>query len=105
MINCALTRQQRRLVISNIKYRDNFVVSNDTEAEATYLSLDELGVVLGKLNQQLPGSTVKSVASILLYLLYFMLLTIASLNRKRTFNDELKPGCPNLIVMPPCKFV
>ncbi len=36
-------------------YSGNIVVFDDPEAEGKYLSLDQLGVVLKNLSQQLPG--------------------------------------------------
>ena len=46
---------------SFLVYSENIIIYNDKEAEGKYLTLDQLGTVLGKLSEQMPGNLIQSV--------------------------------------------
>ena len=78
------------------------IVFADPEAEKKYLTLDQLGVVLKHLSEQLPGISVHHAGFKNVHVSHFiMYFCTASVIAKRTFDDEeLKSGAPNLIVIP-----
>ena len=40
---------------SSFNYSENIIIYSDKEAEGKYLTLNQLGSVLGKLSEELPG--------------------------------------------------
>ena len=64
------------------------------------MTLDQLGLVLKHLSEQLPGSY-KCLLKYIYLVYYSTHAHIAFVIAKRTFDDEeLKSGTPNLIIIP-----
>lgn len=80
----------------------NIIVYCDDKVEERYLSLDDLGIVLEKLSHQLPGmySAIICMCFRILCTCMCIIICLGTVKIKRTFNGELRPGCPNLILTP-----
>ena len=55
MIGNGYTYNQICVAVYKYYHSEDIIVYADRKAEENYLSLDELGIVLGKISQQLPG--------------------------------------------------
>jgi hypothetical protein len=81
-----------------INYSENIVIYTDKEAEGKYLTLDQLGSVLEKLSEELPGYYNNTCIQ---RCVFYDINVTEWVDKKRIFNDELKDTSPNLIVAHP----